>query len=93
MTVLIAYASRHASTGGIAERVAAELRRLDHEVDVRAVDEAVDVGRYDAFVIGSAVEGVVGVDDRLSWRLDDSDLRPASGPLAGRLAADERRDV
>jgi menaquinone-dependent protoporphyrinogen oxidase len=55
MTVLIAYASRHASTGGIAERVAAELRRLGHEVDVRAVDEAVDVGRYDAFVIGSAV--------------------------------------
>ncbi|HXM58470.1 MAG TPA: flavodoxin domain-containing protein [Candidatus Dormibacteraeota bacterium] len=55
MTVLIAYASRHASTWGIAERVAAELRRLGHEVDVSAVDQVVEPGRYDAFVIGSAV--------------------------------------
>ncbi|HXM58471.1 MAG TPA: CBS domain-containing protein [Candidatus Dormibacteraeota bacterium] len=41
----------------------------------------------------TAVEGVVGVDDRLRWRLDDTDLEPASNPLAVRLAADERRDV
>jgi len=55
MTVLIAYASRHASTGGIAERIAGRLRQLGHEVDVKTVDEVGDVDRYDAFVIGSAV--------------------------------------
>jgi len=55
MTVLIAYASRHASTWGIAERIAGRLRRLGHEVDVKTVEEVGDVDRYDAFVIGSAV--------------------------------------
>lgn len=55
MTVLIAYASRHASTWGVAERIAARLRRLGHAVDVRPVHEVVDIERYDAFVIGSAV--------------------------------------
>jgi menaquinone-dependent protoporphyrinogen oxidase len=55
MTVLIAYASRHASTWGIAERIAARLRRLGHVVDVKTVDEVGDIEHYDAFVIGSAV--------------------------------------
>lgn len=38
----------------------------------------------------SAVEGVVGVDDRLRWRLDDADIRPEAPPLAERLSAGER---
>lgn len=54
MTVLVAYASRHGATQGIAERIA---RRLQHD-GVRA--EAVPAGdvrdatAYDAFVVGSA---------------------------------------
>lgn len=39
----------------------------------------------------AAVEGVVGVDDRLSWRLDDTGIRPETSPLAIRLSAAERR--
>lgn len=37
-----------------------------------------------------AVEGVVGVDDQLRWKLDDTDLRPETSPLALRYSAAER---
>jgi menaquinone-dependent protoporphyrinogen oxidase len=55
MPVLVAYASRHGSTQGIAERIAAVLRAAGLEVDLAAAEDAGDPARYDAFVIGSAV--------------------------------------
>ncbi|HXM55352.1 MAG TPA: CBS domain-containing protein [Candidatus Dormibacteraeota bacterium] len=39
----------------------------------------------------AAVEGVVGVDDRLRWRLGDTAIGPGDGPRVEQLAADERR--
>jgi menaquinone-dependent protoporphyrinogen oxidase len=54
MTVLVAYATRHGSTAGIADRIANDLRAAGLSVDARSVDEVDDVGSYDAFVIGSA---------------------------------------
>jgi menaquinone-dependent protoporphyrinogen oxidase len=54
MTVLVAYASRHGATRGIAERIGTELEEAGLKVDVRPTNEIEDVGRYDAFVIGSA---------------------------------------
>ncbi len=55
MSVLVAYASRHGSTAGIAERIAATLR--SHGLDAEAVPirEVRRPEAYDAFVIGSAV--------------------------------------
>jgi menaquinone-dependent protoporphyrinogen oxidase len=52
--VLVAYASRHGSTEGIAERIAETLRASG--VDARALPAASvkKVSEYDAFVIGSA---------------------------------------
>lgn len=66
MRVLIAHASRHGGTEGIADALGAVLRDWvpadgDDEpwqVDVVAagdIDESEDVGRYDAVVLGSAV--------------------------------------
>ena len=54
-TVLVAYGSRLGSTKGIAERIAARLRT--HGIDTTACDvqTGFEPGRYDAFVIGSAV--------------------------------------
>ena len=54
-TVLVAYGSRLGSTRGIAERIAARLRT--HGIDTTACDvqTGFEPGRYDAFVIGSAV--------------------------------------
>lgn len=54
MTVLVAYASRHGATQGIAERIADTLRAAGLEVEARAARSVKDVAGYDAFVIGSA---------------------------------------
>lgn len=53
MRILVAYASKHGGTEGIAERLGQTLTDLGHDVDVRGVQEA-GTGGYDAFVIGSA---------------------------------------
>jgi menaquinone-dependent protoporphyrinogen oxidase len=55
MTVLVAYASKHGSTQGIAERIAEKLRQMGEEAEARSVDEVSDPGSYTAFVIGSAI--------------------------------------
>jgi menaquinone-dependent protoporphyrinogen oxidase len=55
MRVLVAYASRHGATRGIAERIADTLVRAGYEATERRVDEPIEPGHYDAFVIGSAV--------------------------------------
>jgi menaquinone-dependent protoporphyrinogen oxidase len=60
MSVLVSAASRHGSTGEIAERIGAVLReRLADEpatrVDVVPPDAVADLDGYDAFVLGSAV--------------------------------------
>src|SRR5947209_11154865 len=55
MTVLVAYASKHGSTQGIAERIAQKLRQLGKEAEVRPVDVVEDPANYEAFVIGSAI--------------------------------------
>jgi menaquinone-dependent protoporphyrinogen oxidase len=55
MTILVAYASKHGSTQGIAERIAEKLRQLGKEAEARSVEEVSDPGSYEAFVIGSAI--------------------------------------
>lgn len=55
MRVLVAYASKHGSTQGIAERIAEKLQQLGKQAEARAVEEVADLGGYKAFVIGSAV--------------------------------------
>ncbi len=54
MKVLVAYASRHGATRGIAERVAQTLERDGLEVTLERVDRAREVEGYDAFVIGAS---------------------------------------
>jgi len=54
MRILVAYATRHGATRGIAERIAETLARRGLDVTVRDVDRAGDVSGYDAFVIGAA---------------------------------------
>ncbi len=54
MKILVAYASRHGATQGIAERIAATLTEDGVDVTLRTVGQAGPVDGYDAFVIGSA---------------------------------------
>lgn len=55
MTVLVAYASKHGSTAGIAEAIADAL--VDHEIkaEAKSVDAVDDLGPYEAVVLGNAV--------------------------------------
>lgn len=53
--VLVAYATKMGSTGGIAEAIGAELVRGGHQVDVREVGEVDSIEGYDAVVLGSAI--------------------------------------
>ena len=55
MALLVAYASKHGSTQGIAERIAQQLRQLGKEAEARPEEAVEDPERYEAFVIGSAV--------------------------------------
>src|SRR5438105_3115092 len=55
MTILVAYASKHGSTQGIAERIAEKLRQLGKEALARPVEAVEDPGSYEALVIGSAI--------------------------------------
>jgi menaquinone-dependent protoporphyrinogen oxidase len=55
MRALVAYASEHGSTRGIAERLGGVLAEQGLSVDVRSFDSVDAIAGYDAFVLGSAV--------------------------------------
>ena len=52
--LLVAYATRHGSTRGIAERIAQVLQASGHRTDLKPVEEVSGLPGYDGFVIGSA---------------------------------------
>jgi menaquinone-dependent protoporphyrinogen oxidase len=54
MHVLVAYASRHGATQGIAERIGETLRAAGLDAEARPAASARSLAGYDAFVIGSA---------------------------------------
>ena len=54
MRVLVAYATRHGATAGIAERVAAALTAAGLSAEARPVEDVKDVEPYDAAVLGGA---------------------------------------
>ena len=53
--ILVAYATRHSSTGGIAEHIADVLCGLNHKVDLRYVENVSSIEGYDAVIVGSAI--------------------------------------
>jgi menaquinone-dependent protoporphyrinogen oxidase len=55
MKVLIAVASRHDATRGIAEVIAGELEWSGFEVDFRDADAVANLADYEAVVLGSAI--------------------------------------
>ena len=55
MTVLVAYASRHGATKGIAARIAGRIADAGTAVDLRQVDAVESLDSYDAVVFGAPV--------------------------------------
>jgi menaquinone-dependent protoporphyrinogen oxidase len=54
MRILVAYASKHGATKGIAERISQTLERAGLDVTLRPAEDAGPIDAYDAFVVGSA---------------------------------------
>jgi menaquinone-dependent protoporphyrinogen oxidase len=67
MAVLVAYASKHGSTQGIAERIAEKLRQLGKEAEAQPLETVKDPRSYEALVIGSAVYYGSWLKDATEW--------------------------
>lgn len=80
MKVLVAYATRHGATRGIAERIAQTLERNGLDVTLKPAKEAGPAEKYDAFVIGSAAYAFHWLKDAVSF------VRRNTAVLAGRPA-------
>lgn len=100
MRILVAYASRHGSTAGIADRIAARLKEKGLEVDTLDVEEVTDILHYDAFVIGSAAYMYHWMKEATSFVKRHISLltkRPlwlfSSGPLGTDMVDDEGNDI
>ena len=98
MKILVAYASRHGATKGIAERIATTLQRSGLDISLHPVDNIGPVDAYDAFVIGSAAYMGGWLGDATAFVRRHRDvlaLRPvwlfSSGPI-GELIDDKGRN-
>lgn len=98
--VLVAYASRHGATAGIAERIAQALERRGLEVTLESAASVHEVSGFDAFVIGSAAYmGRWLGDATMLVRRHTEALRGrpvwlfSSGPIGTDLVDSKGRDV
>jgi menaquinone-dependent protoporphyrinogen oxidase len=99
-SVLVAYASRHGFTQGIADRLAATLRAAGQTVDERPLASVRDLSGYDAFVIGSAAyigQWLKPATDFVRRNRDALGARPlwlfSSGPLGTAATDPKGRDA
>lgn len=100
MNILVAYASRHGSTAGIAERIAADLRSAGLPAEARPVTEIPDVTPYDAVVVGAAAYMFHWLKEATRFVKRHRTVlseRPvwlfSSGPLGTDLVDDEGKNV
>jgi hypothetical protein len=98
--VLVAYATRHGSTRGIAERIAERLRDGGLEAESRPVADVHDASAFDAFVVGAAAymfHWLGGATSFVEHNRATLAGRPtwlfSSGPIGTDLVDKEGRDV
>ncbi|GHG57606.1 flavodoxin [Sinomonas cellulolyticus] len=100
MNILVAYASKHGATAGIAERIGSTLSAAGLPATVKPVDEIDDVTAYDAVVLGSAAYTLHWMKEATAFaKRHETELaeRPvwlfSSGPLGTETVDKEGRDV
>ena len=100
MKVLVAYATRHGATAGIAERLAATLTSSGVDAEAKPVDAVVDVEEYDAVVLGSATYELHWLKEATAFarrRHEALASRPvwlfSSGPLGTKKVDEQGHDV
>ena len=96
--ILIAYASKHGSTQGIAEHVARRLTERGLTVEVRPAESVADIGVPDAVILGSAVYAGSWMDEASEFARRFADVLSAvpvwlfsSGPLGEQVDDDEEQ--
>ena len=99
-SVLVAYASRHGFTQGIADRLATALRASGRTVDERPLASVGDLSGYDAFVIGSTAyvgQWLPPATEFVRRNRDALAARPlwlfSSGPLGTATTDPKGRDI
>jgi menaquinone-dependent protoporphyrinogen oxidase len=100
MKVLVAFASKHGSTKGIAEFIGEKLRERGEQADVLEVSQVQNIRDYDAFVIGSAVYMFHWMKEAKEFALKNSAVlftRPvwlfSSGPTGTKQKDAKDRDL
>ena len=100
MKVLIAYATRHGATAGIAERVATTLRDEGVEAQALPVEDVTRLDEYDAVVLGGAAYMYHWLKDARKFaRRHQAELRQrpvwlfSSGPLGSEEVDAQGNDV
>lgn len=100
MKVLVAYASRHGATAGIAEQIAARLATQTVEATAVNVASVRSIEQYDAFVVGSAAYMYRWLKDASRFVKRNRKVlaeKPiwlfSSGPLGTDLVDEKGRDI
>lgn len=100
MRLLIAHASKHGATAGIAARIAETLTASGHDVTVRPFVEAGDPAGFDAVILGSATYMGHWLKDAKAYVRDHQQslvTRPvwlfSSGPLGEAKVDKEGKDL
>jgi menaquinone-dependent protoporphyrinogen oxidase len=100
MRILVAYATRHGATRGIAERISQTLEQTGLDVTIQSVEAAGSLDQYDAFVVGSAAYMGRWIDAAASFVRRNREVlasRPvwlfSSGPVGTETVDAKGRDV
>jgi menaquinone-dependent protoporphyrinogen oxidase len=100
MSVLVAYATRHGATQGIAERIASRLRQDGVDAEALPAKDVRDAAGYDAYVVGSAAYMTHWLDDAKKFvKRNQATLAAhptwlfSSGPVGTDLVDSKGRDV
>lgn len=96
--ILVAYASKHGGTEGIATAIAERLQERGHQSVARPVDEVPGIDDADAVVLGSGIYAGSWIKDATSFaERHAADLRKvpvwlfSSGPLGEQVVDDEEQ--
>jgi menaquinone-dependent protoporphyrinogen oxidase len=96
--VLVAVASKHGSTQGIAEAIAARLNELGHDAEVRSAEDVREIGDVRALVLGSAVYAGSWMKEAMDFAERNADAFSnvpvwlfSSGPLGTEVKDEEEQ--